>query len=168
MWLYLLSAFALLLLAAKPVDAHFFGATQDIDGYQVIFAAYPSSPVIGEDSTLNFSVLEDGANLFNVYAAIKVQDRSTGEVVFQDPYRQYEISDITVPYVFAEQGDYTVTIETRIPEHEKYQAQALSATFPITAFPPGIPLEELLIYYVVPAAVAAAGIAAYLHSRNMI
>ncbi len=160
--------FALLAFSAKPADAHFFGATQDIDDFQVIFAPYPSGPTIGQSATLNFSVLENGANLFNVYAAIKVQDRSTGEVIFQDPYRQYEISDITVPYVFLEQGDYLVTIETRIPDHEKYQAQPLSATFPITAFPPGIPLDELLIYYVAPAAVAAAGIAVYLHSRNMI
>lgn len=165
---YLLPLFVLLLFAAKPIDAHFFGATQDIDGYRVIFAPYPSSPTIGQDMTLNFSVLENGANLFNAYAAIKVQDRSTDKVIFQDPYRQYEISDITVPYVFAEQGDYLVTIETRIPEHIKYQAQPLAATFSITAFPPGIPLDELLIYYVAPAAVAAAGIAVYLHSKNMI
>ena len=141
---------------------------QEIDGYQVIFAPYPSSPVIGANSTLNFSVLEDGANLFNIYAAVKVQEKSTGEVIFQDQYRQYEISDITVQFIFAEPGDYTITLETRIPEHEKYQEQPLTATFAVSAFPPGLPLDELLIYYVAPAAVAAAGIALYLHSRNMI
>jgi len=165
---YLLPALVLLLLAAKPTDAHFFGDMQEIDGYQVIFAPYPSSPVIGANSTLNFSVLEDGANLFNIYAAVKVQEKSTGEVIFQDQYRQYEISDITVQFIFAEPGDYTITLETRIPEHEKYQEQPLTATFAVSAFPPGLPLDELLIYYVAPAAVAAAGIALYLHSRNMI
>lgn len=165
---YLLPGLALLLLAAKPVEAHFFGATQDIDGYQVIFAPYPSSPTIGQNSTLNFSVLENGANLFNVYAAIKVQDDSTGEIILQDPYKQYEISDITIPYVFAEPGDYSVTLETRIPEHERYQADPLTATFQLSVFSPGLPLDELLIYYVAPAAVAVAGIAIYLHSRNMI
>ena len=165
---YLLPTIALLLFAAKPADAHFFGATQEIDGYQVIFAPYPPSPVIGQNMTLNFSVLENGANLFNIFAAVKVQDKSTGEVIFQDPYRQYEISDITVPFVFADQGDYVVTLETRIPEHDKYLAQPLAATFPISSFPPGLPLDDLLIYYVAPAAVAAAGIAVYLHSKNMI
>lgn len=164
---YLLPVLVLLLFAAKPADAHFFGATKEIDGYQVIFAPYPSNPQVGEDSTLNFSVLEGGANLFNIFTAVKVQDRSSGELVLQEPYRQYEISDITVPYVFVQAGDYAVTIETRIPEHEKYQSQPLVATFDISIFS-GLPLEELLIYYVAPAAAAAAGIAVYLHSKKMI
>lgn len=164
---YLLPALALLVLAVEPADAHFFGATQEIDGYQVIFSPYPSSPTIGEDATLNFSVLESGANLFNIYAAVKVQDRSTGELVFQNPYKQYEISDVTVPFVFTENGDYTVVLETRIPDHEKYQAQPLTATFPLSVYPPGIPLDELLLYYVAPAAAAVAGVGAYLHLRDM-
>lgn len=163
---YLLPALVMILLAAKPASAHFFGDTKEVDGFQVIFAPYPDNPGIGESSTLNFSVLENGANLFNIYAAVKVQ-KSTGEVVLQEPYRQYEISDITVPHVFAEPGDYTVTIEVRIPEHEKYQTQPLTATFDLTTFS-GLPLDELLIYYVAPAAAAIAGITVYLHSRKMI
>ena len=163
---YLLLALVLLLFAAKPVDAHFFGATKEVDGFQVVFAPYPDNPAIGENSTLNFSVLQNGANLFNIYAAVKVQ-KSTGEFVLQEPYRQYEISDITVPYVFTEPGDYKVTIEVRIPDDEKYQAQPLMTTFDITTFS-GFPLDELLIYYVAPAAVAIAGIVVYLHSKKMI
>lgn len=163
---YLLPVLVLLFIAAKPADAHFFGATKEVDGYQVIFAPYPDNPAIGENSTLNFSVLENGANLLNIYAAIKVE-KSTGEVVLQEPYRQYEISDITVPYVFMQSGDYTATIEVRIPDHEKYQAQPLTASFPISTFS-GIPLDELLMYYVAPAAVAIAGVAAYMHSRKKI
>lgn len=163
---YLVPAFVLLLLAAKPADAHFFGATKEVDGFQVIFAPYPDNPDIGQNSTLNFSILQNGANLFNIFAAVTVQ-KSTGEVVLQEPYRQYEISDITVPYVFVEPGDYQVTIEARIPDHEKYQAQPLTATFDLTTFS-GLPLDELLIYYVAPASAAIAGIVAYLHSRKMI
>lgn len=164
---YLLPLFFLLLLAAKPAYAHFFGATKEIDGYQVIFAPYPDNPAPGENSTLNFSVLQNGANLFNVYAAIKVQEKSTSDLVLQEPYRQYEISDITVPFVFERAGDYTVVIETRIPEHEKYQAQPLVASFDITTYS-GLPLDELLIYYVAPAAAAAAGIVVYMRSKKMI
>ncbi len=163
---YPVLALALLILAAKPADAHFFGSTKEVDGYQVIFAPYPDNPAIGENSTLNFSVLQNGANLFNIYAAVKVQ-KSTGEVVLQEPYRQYEISDITIQYVFTETGDYQITIEFRIPEHEKYQAQPLTATFDLTTFS-GLPLEELLIYYVTPISVAIAGIIAYMHSRKAI
>lgn len=165
---YLLTALIPLLLAIVPADAHFFGATQEIDGYHVIFQPIPSSPEIGANSTLNFSILQDGDNLFNVYAAVVVQNKSTGEIVFQHPYRQYWISDITVPYVFTEPADYAVSIETRILEHEKYQTQPLSATFDVSASQPGMPIDEILIYYVTPATVAAAIIAVYLHSRSMI
>jgi len=163
---YLLPALVLLLLAAKPADAHFFGDTKEVGGFQVIFAPYPDNPGIGENATLNFSVLENGANLFNIFAAVTVQ-KSTGEVVLQEPYRQYEISDITVPHVFAEPGDYQITIEVRIPDDEKYQAQPLTATFDLTTFS-GLPLDEVLIYYVAPPSVAMAAIIAYLHSRKMI
>jgi hypothetical protein len=154
-------------LLVTPTHAHFFGATQEIDGYQVIFASYPQTPIIGANSTLNFSILENGSNIFNVYAAVVVSDK-TGEPVHQEPYRQYEISDITVPYVFAQSGDYVVTVLTRIPGHEKYQAQPLSASFDISAGPPGMPLDELMLYYVTPAAVAITGIAVYLYSRGVL
>lgn len=163
---YLLLALVLLLPATKPADAHFFGATKEVDGFQVIFAPYPDNPAIGQNSTLNFSILQDGANLFNIFAALTVQ-KSAGEFVLQEPYRQYEISDITVPYVFEEPGDYQVTIEARIPDHEKYQSQPLATTFDLTTFS-GLPFDELLIYYVAPPSVAIAAIVAYLHSRKMI
>lgn len=163
---HLLLALVLLLLAAKPADAHFFGATKDVDGFQVVFAPYPDNPAIGQNSTLNFSILQSGVNLFNIYAAVAVQ-KSTGEVLLQEPYRQYEISDITVPYVFTEPGDYQITIEARIPDDEKYQAQPLTATFDMTTFS-GLPFDELLIYYVAPASAAIAAIVAYMHSRKRI
>jgi hypothetical protein len=152
-------------MTLAPAYAHFFGATQEIGGYQVVFAPYPQTPVAGANSTLNFSVLENGSNIFNVYAAVVVANR-TGEPVHQEPYRPYEISDITVPYVFEESGDYVVTVMTRIPGHEKYQAQPLTASFDVSAGPPGMPLDELMLYYVTPAAAAITGISVYLYSRG--
>ncbi len=149
-----------------PADAHFFGATQEIDGYQVVFMPYPSTPVTGTNSTLNFSILENGSNIYNVYAAVVVADKKTGEPVHQEPYRLYETSDITMQYVFAQSGDYVATVLTRIPGDEKYEAQPLSASFDVSSGPPGIPLDELMLYYVTPAAVAIAGIAVYLHSKK--
>lgn len=168
---FALAAGLLLLLlplsAAAPTTAyaHFFGATKDVDGFQVVFQPFPSAPVIGTNSTLNFSVLQNGTNVYNVYSAVTVADRD-GRLVFQDPYRLYEISDITVPYRFEEAGQYVVTVQTRITGHEKYAAQPLAASFDVAASPPGLPFDELLLYYATPAAVAMAGIAIYLHSRN--
>lgn len=150
--------------ALVPAHAHFFGATQEIGGYQVVFMPYPDSPVTGESSTLNFSILANGSNIYNVYTAVVVT--KGGEPLHQEPYRLYETSDVTVPYVFAESGDYVVTVQTRIPGDEQYESEPLSASFDVSAGPPGMPLDELMLYYVTPAAVAIAGIAVYLHSRQ--
>ena len=65
-WCELQRVIRLLILAALTFAAaqtnlaygHFFGATQNIDKYQVVFSPYPSNPVAGSNSTLlNFSVL---------------------------------------------------------------------------------------------------------------
>lgn len=164
MLLYLVLALVLILPAA-PAYAHFFGATKDVDGFQVVFQPFPSAPAIGANSTLNFSVLYDGSNVYNVYSAITIAEKD-GQVIFQDPYRLYEISDITVPYRFEQAGSYIVTIQTRITGHEKYEAQALRASFDISASPPRLPFEEILLYYATPAAAAIAVVAICLHSRN--
>jgi hypothetical protein len=164
---YLALAFALacMLSAAAPAYAHFFGATKDVDGFQVVFQPFPSAPVIGTNTTLNFSVLYNGSNIYNVHSAVTITEKD-GPVIFQDPYRLYEISDITVPYRFEKAGSYVVTVQMRIAGHEKYGAQPLTASFDVSASPPGIPFDELLLYYATPAAVAVAAIAVYLHSRG--
>ncbi len=152
-----------------PAYAHFFGTTKEVDGYQIIFQPYPASPITGTNSTLNFSVLaSDGNNIYNVYTSVVIADKQTGNPIHQEPYRLYEISDITTRYVFDTPGSYVVTVQTRIPGDAKYASQPLVASFDVSAFPPGIPLDELLLYYVTPAAAVIAGIAVYLHSRNKI
>ena len=162
--------FAAMVVAAAQANlayGHFFGATQDIDGYQVIFAPYPSTPIVGSNSTLlNFSVLENGTNILNIHSAVVIRDRQTGDVVDQIPYRLYEFSDITVPYTFDRTGDYSVTLQTRIIGDEKYQATPLEASFDISVGNQFMPFDELMLFYVTPAAVAIAGIAVYLHSRK--
>jgi hypothetical protein len=167
---YLAAALATIIAAAMfsatPAYAHFFGATKEVDGFQIVFQPYPQTPVIGTNSTLNFSVLKDGYNVYNIYSAVTMSSKKGGHVIFQDPYRFYEISDITIPYRFNQTGDYVLTVQTRIPGDPKYESQPLEASFDVSAFPPGIPLDELMLYYVTPATAAIAGIAIYMRSRG--
>lgn len=150
-----------------PAYAHYFGATKNVDGYQIVFQPYPSAPIIGTNSSINFSVLNNnGDNLYNVYSSIVITDKHTGKPIYQAPYRLYEISDIATKYQFSTPGDYVATIQTRIPGDSKYASQPLEASFDVSAFPPGIPLDELLLYYVTPASVVIAGVAVYLHSKG--
>ena len=146
---------------------HFFGATKNIDNYQIIFAPNPSTPIAVDNSTsLNFSVLENNANIYNIYAAMVVTEKQSGDIVDQIPYRFQEFSDITIPYSFNDTGTYVVTLQTRIAGDEKYQEDPLVASFDISVGNELIPFDELMLFYVAPATAAIAGIAIYLHSKK--
>jgi hypothetical protein len=146
---------------------HFFGATKNIDNYQVIFAPSPSTPIAGDNSTsLNFSVLENNSNINNIHTALVVTEKQTGEIIGQVPYKFQEFSDITIPYTFNETGTHVVTLQTRISGDEKYQDNPLVASFDISVGNQLIPFDELMLFYVTPATVVIAGIAIYLHSKK--
>jgi hypothetical protein len=134
----------------------------------VIFAPSPSTPIAGDNSTsLSFSVLENKTNIYNIYAAVEVSEKQSGDIIGQVPYKQYEFSDITIPYAFNDTGNYVVTLQTRITGDEKYQASPLVASFDISVSNQLlIPFDELMLFYVTPAAAAVAGIAIYLHSKK--
>ncbi|HEX2107014.1 MAG TPA: hypothetical protein VHF28_04710 [Nitrososphaera sp.] len=154
---------------AEKTYAHFFGATKNVDNYQVIFAPSPSTPVAGDNSTvLNFSVLENNSNIYNLYVAMVVADKESGDVIGQIPYRFQEFSDITIPYVFNDTGTYEVTLQTRITGDDKYQNAPLVVSFDISVGNQLIPFDELMLFYVTPATAATAGIAIYLHSKKKI
>ena len=170
-YLLVVPAIALCILATNAAYAHFFGATKTIDNYQVIFQPSPSLPVAGDNSTLlNFRILKDGNNIYNSYVALVISDKSSGAPVEQFSYRQYEFSDITVPYTFQSPGDYVVELRTRVADDEKYQAQPLVASFDLSVQDPNqlIPFDELMLFYVTPGAAATAGIVVYLHSKKKI
>jgi hypothetical protein len=168
----LLILVAVLVFASAQANlayGHFFGSTKTVGDYQIVFSPYPAAPMAGDNSTrLNFSVLQNNTNINNIYAAVVITEKQAGSIVEQIPYRLYEFSDITVPYTFVKPGDYTVTLQTRIQGDDQYQTNTLAADFPITALDPNqvIPFDELMLFYVTPAAVAIAGIAVYLRSRN--
>jgi hypothetical protein len=146
---------------------HFFGATKNIDNYQVIFAPIPSTPIAGDNSTaLNFSVLENNSNIYNIYSAMVVTEKESGDIIAQVPYKFQEFSDITIPYTFNDTGTYVVTLQTRIAGDEKYQDNPLVASFDISVGNQLIPFDDLMLFYVTPAAVAIVGIAMYLHSKK--
>ena len=94
--------------------------------------AAPSSPTVGDNSTtLNFSVLQNNTNIYNIYLAVVMTEKNSGRIVEQIPYRVYEFSDITLPYTFQNAPDYTITLQTRITGDENYQATPLVASFDI-------------------------------------
>jgi hypothetical protein len=131
----IISTLGLALLISTTIseaNAHFFGGkTLDVDKYQITFVPYPETPVAGNNSTteLNFSVLENNSNMYNIYSALVISKADSGKVVAQYPYKFYEISDITTPHVFSEAGNYKITLQSRISGDPKYEASPLEASF---------------------------------------
>ena len=154
------------------VYAHFFGISKNIDKYQIVFQPFPIVPKANENSTLNFSILDkDNANVNNVYAALTIREKNTAKVVRQIPYKFYEFSDITFPYKFTNNTDYTATFEAKINGDPKYHENPLASDFDISvgnrnAFKVLVPFDQLILYYVTPAVAAIAGITIYLFSRK--
>ncbi len=163
----ILIAICIFLIQTGVAYGHFFGATKNIDNYQVIFAPNPSTPIAGDNSTsLNFSVLENNSNIYSIYAAMVVTEKQSGDIIAQVPYKFQEFSDITIPYTFNDTGTYVVTLQTRIAGDDKYQNNPLVASFDISVGNQLIPFDELMLFYVTPATVAIAGIVIYLHSKK--
>jgi len=132
---------------------HFFGENITRDGYQVVFQPFPFAPMAGDNTTLNFSILdEENLNINNIFSALTIRDKQTNETIEQIPYEQYLYSDITFPYRFENNSDYLITLETRISGDPKYQAQPFIATFDLIV---GDQISEsfrtIMIYYVTPA-----------------
>jgi hypothetical protein len=135
---------------------HFFGENITRDGYQVVFQPFPFAPMAGDNTTLNFSILdEENLNINNIFSALTIRDKQTNETIEQIPYEQYLYSDITFPYRFENNSDYLIILETRIIGDPKYQAQPFIATFDLIV---GDQISEsfrtIMIYYVTPACAA--------------
>ena len=164
---FIILAIIFVVIQTGVAYGHFFGATKNIDNYQVIFSPSPSTPIAGDNSTsLNFSVLENNANIYNIYAALVVTEKQSADIIDQVPYKFEEFSDITIPYTFNDTGTYVVTLQTRIVGDEKYQDSPMVASFDISVGNQLIPFDELMLFYVTPATAAIAGIAIYLHSKK--
>jgi hypothetical protein len=150
--------------------AHFFGAIKKVDNYQIVFQPFPFVPFVGDNSTtLNFSILDNNnSNVNNIYAALVIKERNTGNVLGQIPYKFYEFSDITFRYPFQHVGNFVVTLEAKINGDPKYQDNPLISNFEISVndLRQMIPFSQLMLYYVTPSTAAVASVAVYLISRK--
>ena len=156
----------------KPADAHFFGATKIVNGYQIVFQPAPSVPLAGDNSTLlNFSVLDkDNQNVNNIFASLIIKEKNSGDVLKIFPFKFYEFSDLTFPFSFKKIGDYVLTLQAKINGDPIYGDNPLSVDFDLSAGNPNqiIPFDELIIYYVIPASIVILAIAIYLRRKNKI
>ena len=137
--------------------------TRNIGKYQIVFLPYPNIPLVNDNSTkLNFSLMENNTDVYNVFVSLIIKDRNSGNVVEQIPYKFYEFGDITFPYIFQNVSDYIITFQARINGDPKYEINPLKANFDISVVNPSeIPFIAWIIS-LTPIIAAIAGIVIYI------
>lgn len=56
-------------------------------------------------------------------------DKNTQKIVHQVPYKFYLFADMSYPYVFKNEGKYSLSLLTKISGDEKYENNPLIVTF---------------------------------------
>ena len=136
--------------------------TKNIDKYQIVFLPYPNIPLVNDNSTkLNFSLMENKTDVYNVFVSLIIKDKESGNVVEQIPYKFYEFGDITFPYTFQNTGDYIVTFHARINGDPNYKINPLIANFDISVMSSEIPFIAWMVP-LIPIIAAIAGIVIYI------
>ena len=105
--------------------AHIFGGGQtikNIDKYQIKFRTFPSVILADDNSTtkLNFSIQQNNTDVYNVFAALTIEEKNPDKIIAQIPYNLYEFGDITFPYVFKNRIQFTVAIKTSLLLYQFY------------------------------------------------
>ena len=122
----------------KPLNlayAHIFPGTPNAefiekDGYQIGFLPYPKNPKVNDDNTLlNLNVQENGNDVGNTFVSLIIMEMNSNKIVHQVPFKFYSFADMSYPYVFKNEGKYSISLLTKIAGDEKYENNPLIVTF---------------------------------------
>ena len=140
--------------------------TKNIDKYHLLFLPYPNIPIANDNSTrLNFSLMENKTDIYNVFVSLIIKDRKSGNVVEQIPYKFYEFGDITFPYTFRNASNYIISFQAKIHGDPMYKVNPLLANFDIPVKPNVIPYIGW-IAVLVPILSAIPGIVVYMFFKR--
>ncbi|CAN5372082.1 hypothetical protein BH18THE2_BH18THE2_33450 [soil metagenome] len=156
--------------------AHIFSdtenaVTKNVDGkYQVAFLSYPPTPLVNDTSTkLNFSIMENNTDAPNLLTSLVIMDKVTGSVVEQTPYKFHQFGDVTYPYIFQNEGKYTVAVQVKINGDPKYESSPLVASFDVSVQNMeklSNTFQQVILYYVTPILALIVGIVIYIESKR--
>ena len=102
------------------------------DGYQIGFLSYPNNPKVNAFTLLNLNVQQNGTDVGNTYGSLIIMDKNTKKIVHQVPYKFYVFADMSYPYIFKNDGEYSLSLLTKISGDEKYENNPLIATFDLS------------------------------------
>jgi hypothetical protein len=145
--------------------------TKNVDGkYQVAFLSYPSTPVVNDTSTkLSFSIMENNTDVPNLFTSLIILDKNTKSIVEQTPYKFHEFGDVTYPYTFRSDGDYTAVVQAKINGNPKYESSPLKASFDISVQnmeKSSNLFSQIMLFYVTPVMAVIVGTIIYIDRKR--
>ena len=78
---------------------------------------------------MNLNVQKDGEDVRNTFVSLIIMDKNTKKIIHQIPYKFYLFADMSYPYVFKNEGKYSLSLLTKIAGDEKYENNPLIVTF---------------------------------------
>jgi hypothetical protein len=75
------------------------------------------------------NVQKNGNDVSNTFVSLIIMDKNTQKIVHQVPYKFYLFADMSYPYVFKNEGKYSLSLLTKISGDEKYENNPLIVTF---------------------------------------
>jgi len=126
---------------------------------KIIFTYEPERPVIDKPTELLFSIqnLHTGEQFKNLYARVIVTD---GQRIFKFGNITAPTGDFSVQYIFPDSGTYQVI--SKIDSKDIATLSSFKVFVPTQSLSSGFKsFSELMLYYVTPITIAAAGIAIY-------
>jgi len=101
-----------------------------MDKYKVLFLPYPKEPIKGDNTTLlNLNIVDEDGDLKNIYSSVIISNKKNGSIVSQTPFKFYVVSDLSVPYMFLNEGDYIGSLLTKINGDPKFELSPIIANF---------------------------------------
>ena len=101
-----------------------------MDKYKVLFLPYPKEPIKGDNTTLlNLNIVDENGDLKNIYSSVIISNKKNSSIVFQTPFKFYTIGDISLPFSFPDNGDFIVSLLTKINGDTNYETVPIIANF---------------------------------------
>jgi len=146
----------LFLSSSELTEAHIFVDSPNVSfkdkgPYRVIFLPFPGTPRVNDSSTqLNFSVQNNNTDVVALFVSLILQDKVSGKILLQTPYKFHEFGDVTFPFVFKKSGQYVVSLQSKINGDPLYKQNPLLVSFDLAVDDMDNKTQDLLLFFVLP------------------
>jgi hypothetical protein len=112
--------------------------SKSIGNYVILFQTIPSPVQVNDNTTLlRFSVMQNNQDTYNIFAALIIKEKNSGNISTQFPYKFYEFGDIDFRHTFQSAVDHEIFLQARISGDPYYQNNPLVASFDVPVMSEG-------------------------------